>query len=191
MLARDTTQGTTLEILAPYLPYKVEMAWVEAPNDMLGHGYYLRSLSDFEGHEVAISNRASRESFDWYPYSMVLPVLRPFSQLCTPLEDGTIPACQLANLIYAGSEDPITDAEFKDVSAGFGHFNELVVTVDGAGIMCIYSDWLIDTYGNCMVPPAAYDYLRSLHFAVNLEPHQYIAKSPDPTTATIEKGTAG
>lgn len=164
--------GTSLEVLAPYLPYGIEVVNVNVTMNEVHPRGIVRSVRLFT-NGGAILTFAGGDAHS----NNCRPVLKPFSQLCEPLEDGTVPACLLANLIYAGSEEPITDAEFKEVSAGFGHFNELVVTVEGAGIMCIYEDWLIDTYGNCMVPPAAYDYLRSLHFAVGLQPSQFIAKA--------------
>jgi hypothetical protein len=206
MLTREETAGTSLEVLAPYLPYKVEMAWSEAPYDMLGMGYYLRSLSDFEGHEVAISHRASRESFDWYSYKSVLPVLRPFSALCTPLEDGTVPAVEVALMCW-GIQSKGTrhfSGDYKARSLSGGNLIE-VTNHQGTFRASMYHNanesseeyrWSFWRTEEGAAKPAwnqhgVIDYLRSKHFAVGLAPHQFIEASPSPSAPTTREKEEG
>lgn len=107
-----------------------------------------------------------------------MPVLRPFSALCTPLEDGPVPALEVAKLI-AG------DAEWSIVKFSKGR---VIVLEDRRGNECVIKDmvspaigWTFDVYAGCTHQSlldvcGAYDYLRSKHFAVGLEPGQFIPK---------------
>ena len=92
--------GTTLEILAPYLPYGIEVAhagWgrgvlssIHAGRPSAGTEHLGRLVVDYKtehGHANKLLSPAD-----------VLPVLRSFADLCTPLEDGTVPAVEVAKL---------------------------------------------------------------------------------------------
>lgn len=163
-MSATATQGTSIAVLAPYLPYGIEMAWVEAPYDMLGKGHCLCSLSSWEGHEVAIGHRAASGMFDWWSYKNVLPVLRSFADLCTPLADGTVPAVQMVAIGSPHLKAITAAIEGEDeihVKAGGGHCARLFKNDFEAGAMGLNQA----------------TYLRSQHFAVGLEPHQYIRKT--------------
>jgi len=179
-MATTTTQGTSLEILAPYLPYGIEIQNSQGKRSRL-----IRLDINDRAESIVVEAGYVGDP------SLALPVLRPFSHLCHQLPDGTVPACVLAQLVVAddvllqdatavlddGDYDEDTDTEYAPdaiyVSAKDEFTGERVEVT-------IYSDWSCDqiTYA-----PAAYiNYLRSQHFAVGLEPHQYVEKTaPAPT----------
>lgn len=209
MLTRDTTQGTTLEILAPYLPYGIEVEVKDVRREghlVLGtelvRGVLIGITNDpleREGRqkqEVAYSPYEKRWLWRWAYPEMITPVLRPFSALVTPLEDGTIPA-----LIVAALAMPeVTCVKAVIINKGFGQYHCVCLGEQGQHYYAIHRNNFESVRGSQVknrLDGHLTDKLRQMHFAlpVNgrplIEGVDYIAKSPAPTTATIEKGTAG
>ena len=157
--------GTTLEILAPYLPYGIELE-TGIDNGLRGRKA-LHSLTKDGYLEVYNIYGGVQATL----FTDVLPVLRPFAQLVEPLPDGTVPAVELAKQLF---DDMV--GEGGEISAGFDHFGNVVVTDGPVCVMCIYPSWLIRVEEGLFAGPAEYDYLRRKHFAVGLQPHQFIEK---------------
>jgi len=173
--------GTTPEILAPYSAHKPEMALVEAPNDLLGKGYYLRAITDFEApNQVAIGHRAT-DSFEWYPFDMVLPVLKPFSAILQDrvtgvsyLEGAALLALPHAAFLGNGCHIALVDAPWMNERCAF-----LTLELSGTSFSAHDGKWyasLGDDFELRMRTPGGHyqqghhlsvlDYLRSQHFAL-------------------------
>lgn len=169
----DTTTplstGTSLEVLKQYVFSKVD-GFTEI--EMLGSKERGRLFGVSSSHAyVAFGNDFQRVSF-----RNLLPILRPFSALCTPLEGGKVPAVALANIILFPFNGWVaTEVNENVIEVGFPGFSRMVVRhmIDGEWAIDVWSGTVHQIPGNMC---AAYDYLRSRHFAVNLEPHQFIAK---------------
>lgn len=177
--------STTLEILAPYLPYGIRVAsqWTDGSNNttgvLLGIDMSVESPVIWTAGENAFRSSCAN----------VLPVLRAFADLCTPLEDGTVPAREFAKLCLGdevGWKKGYAHYQPKDEDEEYGDCEETVEVggddkwePDNRIEVTIYPDWTWYGHGrneNC-APAAAIDYLRSKHFAVGLEPHQFIRKT--------------
>jgi hypothetical protein len=177
--------GTTLEILAPYLPYGIE---VETQRD--GRGT-LRWLSE-DAAKVELS-RFEPNPMRWRFLLEIKPVLRPFSHLATPLPDGTVPAVEVARLavgLRLKSHRP-EQWSWSSVQARFykrHKTNQPYLSIFyplSSGMMSpileVTEDWVFTQSNDCGFDAAVLlDYLRSQHFAVGLEPHQFIAKAAAP-----------
>lgn len=188
--------ATTLEILAPYLPYGIEVEVKDVRREghlVLGtelvRGQLIGITNDplerecREKQEVAYSPFAKRHLWRWAYPGMITPILLPFSALCEPLEDGTVPAVALAYMIFdgmVGDGDP--------VHAGFDHFGNVVVAAGAVRVLSITPDWLFCPEDGNHAGPAEYRKLLEWHFAVGLEPGQYIEKVS--SAAPIDKNTA-
>jgi len=211
MLTRDTQQGTTLEILAPYLPYGIEVEWegggkkkratVRGIDNVFRHARH-RLVPVV--HLVHGDQPAGALSPEW-----CLPVLRPFSALVTPLEDGTVPARRIAEMALEVPDwldqpelnwDKLTAIVDED-DQGLEH---LIVTVPEVArlaqpvMLYMWTDGTVHVHngphGNQL---AIFDQLRAWHFALPVngrplvEGVDYIAKdAPAAASPTLEKGTA-
>lgn len=180
----ESAVGANRKILTPYLDYDIE---IEAINSGTFHSKGKRGIFfDLASETVLRRERYVREDFvcvrwpdssgrDWLPVNDVLPVLRPFSALCTPLPDGTVPSVEIAKLITL---DPLYHkaSYLSDViSSGLPLEFSIEVylpNVDEVSILP-YEDWLIWS-GEEIVPYAVYDYLYWQHFAIGLQRHQFI-----------------
>lgn len=195
--------GTSLEVLAPYLPFGIELAHVEYPNEDLN--YQLKSLSVWPEYQIAIGHPAS-SAFEWIEAKHVLPVLRPFSQLVEPLPDGTIPAELLFEMAFehnytAGLPIGVPNPAYAEC--------EFTAQIMAGGMLSakrfgfgdcelrIYPDWQFARKVDGILrwahhPSAIVDKLRSWHFALPVngrplvEGVDYIAKSA-PATPTKQE----
>jgi len=183
--------ATSLEILAPYLPYGIE---VETGIDDGEHERkQLHGLTQDGYPRTRLHGLEEAASF-----SDMLPVLRPFSALCEPLEDGTVPAVEVAKLVMlvnrpesrtpiASYGEPILKQMGQVVSVDCHRDTSytLELLIDATWAACTVYDFGV-VYAHNML--AVHSYLRSKHFAVGLEPGQYIEKVS--SAAPIDKNTA-
>lgn len=175
--------STTLEILAPYLPYGIEVEY---------HGGGTRHLLNglnFDGNQTWF---AATKSFNgWVEFGLpnLLPVLRSFADLCTPLADGTVPAREVGRIVLENKQPFGRTIDFPSngvfMQSGSARVNAFLVDRDsnnvGAVQLLIDHNYDIEIedhsgalrHGNLI---AAYDYLRRNHFAVGLTADQYIPK---------------
>lgn len=154
--------GTTIEILAPYLPYSIE---VEHNADVFGG----RGREVLEGLN-AFNGWAALSKSGGCPPKNFLPVLWAFPDLCTPLEDGTTPAIEVAKLAFdlADATQNVRD-KFDAAQVSWQIDGALFIKVGGAGFR-IKPNWNVSFYvnGHHHSPEnqaAIIDYLRSKHFA--------------------------
>lgn len=196
----NATRGTSLAVLAPYLPYGIELHTPRVPGLLIGlnGGRFQCPVETCQPEGPSESILRGLFSYD---YAEVLPILRPFSQLCDPLPDGFIPALVVASYLtndwaarYRLEVRPGNlDCIHVDVFEQAGYMDEEEVQVY---VVNLYSDWNWDVlrcdeegecYESCHNPADAIDYLRRNHFAVNLDPIQYIEK-PAATPASGREG---
>jgi hypothetical protein len=175
---------TTLEILAPYLPYGIE---VEACSPD-GFRALFTGISDALPEENPVHVRTVEDGWtsnSCWPYEDVKPVLRSFADLCTPLEDGTVPAIEVAKLatwVPAELEQPhylwlSSGAEHDEDEYGNEYVCVRLCKLNGPNdLLYIFSHWDIVTPNGFSNQFCVFDYLRSKHFAVGLTPEQYIRK---------------
>ncbi|TGE29776.1 hypothetical protein [Hymenobacter metallicola] len=163
--------STTLEILQAYPLGTLE---VEVMNRFSGNSFraWVRGLQvGAVGVEVEKEGANGYTSFHDLEY--VTPVLRSFEDLCIPLEDGTVPAVEVAKII---GPDKYDWARARAESFN-GHKYIVVFHHNGSELFTLYND----DYGlsECSLHDGlrAIAYLRSKHFAVNLTPDQYIRKT--------------
>jgi hypothetical protein len=165
-MATQTTTGTTFEVLAPYLPYGIEL---QNPQGQRSKLIRLDIADKAEGILV-------EAGYVGKP-CLCLPVLLPFSALCTPLEDGAVPAVRVIELERGGPYD------YERYSV---RLNDRVLWLNaGFGWRSVIS---IGDFECQTLSALTAQYLRSLHFAVGLEPSQYVEKSAAPAAPAIEKG---
>ena len=168
---------TTIEILAPYLPYDVE---VETPSGR---------MKVFAMDKWSISATYSKGGTTGFEvgYGEILPVLFGFADLCTPLADGTVPAVEVAKMmirrvcctqqisryelhpqtdgvvVYAYEPVPFQDERI--------YAKAFITDSDGLLVHGKRSEsWPVENLFK------AIDYLRRNHFAVGLTAEQYIRK---------------
>lgn len=102
-----------------------------------------------------------------------LPVLRDFSQLTVPLPTGEVPIQRVIELELNLVCDPARHIKLGSATEAI-FFNE-----HGEAWKVLYwANWL--AVGNMKLATA--DYLRSKHFAVGLDPHQFIEAAPSTPT---------
>jgi hypothetical protein len=93
--------STTIETLAPYLPYGVEVDTEEGRMQIAG--VWLAG-----GHELTCTDLEFGHDYTYAP-EHVTPVLWDFADLCTPLPDGTVPLIELAvSALKAPRRDSMT-----------------------------------------------------------------------------------
>jgi hypothetical protein len=166
-----TTQkvvGTSLEVLAPYLPYGIEI------KHLLFEGRSI-ILQPGDLHHDAIY---FEDMWEWQ-LSECLPVLRPFSALATPLEDGTAPAAiEFARSFVTDQHGMLwSEARIDKVYEN----GDLMLHIPDRHptrydhYYVLHADW-------SGLPLEAYGWLVKNHFAVGLEPHQFIEATPSTPT---------
>ncbi len=156
--------GTTIEILAPYLPYGIEIQ-----HQGWGGRHVLTGLVTGEYAEGAAQAKGAGDVRLGY----VLPVLYDFSDLCTTLPDGTVPAVEVARLALGGEAE---DIDWNTVKARptneEGTQSIDVVSIDGEddyewSLVTISNTFDTDCDGNFTVNHVAIiDYLRRNLFAL-------------------------
>lgn len=168
-------QGTTLEACAPYFLHCLDVLVEDSPE--------LHRVLGWQDDELLIAPLSDLSECAAIHPRHCKPVLRPFSQLCEPLSDGTVPLLSIMKLALPNAEGwgPIrktSEGEFY-VHARIGNQH----------VKCwITDEWDVQLYGWGSYEPfvknqaAILDYLRSQHFAVGLEALQYIAKSASRPT---------
>lgn len=183
----EDTNGTTLEILAPYLPYGIEVFWRTTERGKALN--YATTLKGYlPGSDFALQRNGDIQR--WAAAEELTPVLRPFLALCNPLPDGTVPAVEVAKIIlncqhpFGRTIDFPTDAArmrrnmaeitFWLVSREGNNIANGAVTISDEFDIHVGCGDDMARYGNYN---AAYKYLRRHHFAVGLKPHQFITKS--------------
>jgi len=190
-MSTAATQGTSIEVLAPYLPYGIELqtVWTDGSENMrcVFRGWRHKDLSPYRIDATYIlgDGEDKWEAGISLEPSKALPVLRSFADLCSPLPDGTIAVVELAKFLVADSDDDLSllrathwkknrYIKKEHISVSFplsaGHSRNYLM---------IYSDWFFypGVRHTAFNYAAAINYLRSQHFAVGLEPHQYICKT--------------
>lgn len=105
----------------------------------------------------------------WVLVEQLKPFAKPFAALTQQLPDGTIPAAELAKIIFGDTLVPN-----GELWAGMDWAENLVVVENGAPLYSITKYWVIQCANGLGVGCDAYDYLRSLHFAVGLPETAYI-----------------
>lgn len=180
--------GTTLEILAPYLPYGISLMTPKGEAKLLGlnSGFFqcpveTELLAPEPPTESLLSGR-----YNW-DYEDVTLLLRPFRSLTTKLADGTVAAVEVAKLLLAS----VTDALDWNNATTNEDEDRIEVQVPVRGqypwLLHIQSDATITCYNNVgiekeVVGLTAYDYLRRNLFALPIggqplqEGTDYIAK---------------
>ena len=159
---------TTLETLAPYLPYGIE---VEACSPD-GFRALFTGISDAMPNENPVHVRTVEDGFtgnSCWPYEDVTPVLFGFADLCTPLADGTVPAVEVAKL--NGRPPLLGEYDLRYNVSTRGEVIE--VYINGAFRGTLLEEW--ETTGKWATLKVV-TYLRRNHFAVGLSADQYIRK---------------
>lgn len=163
------TSGTSIEVLSSYLPYNIEVEWYPRGGEPERH--LLTELSTGTGG-CTIGNMFT------VPLRRVLPVLKAFEDLVTPLPDGAVPAEVVAKMAM-GWRLP----DFPNIQS-IEQYTELVkvyftdtlyaVIEDDFEVQILSNGGRWQTNGMHLINA----YLRSQHFALPpLQPSQYIRKS--------------
>lgn len=213
-MEQKSIMGASLEVLAPYLPYGIEVEYV-AESDVFscdkGERSRLISLNWFGSLRARL--QLVNDVRIWVPVTEVLPVLKPFLALCDPLPDGTVPLIEVAKafVYFPGHDDPC--AAMPDWTTATAHIRGEVGELREAHVHWVYREMdSEETYNGCFIinenwagyelteegkeiaGPALHVLLRRYHFAVGLEPHQYISAAPPAApvaAAPAGKGGAG
>lgn len=153
-------QGTSLEVLAPYLPYGIEVETGMGPSriisvDLLRDGPEVETCTteDWVNGEI--------NGTDYYHFSQITPILRPFEALVQPLKDGTVPLYEYVRFMWP-KETTMRHRAYGDY-------------IEVHGSTALYLAKREDFEAGRMHGLGT-AYLRRHHFAVGLQPHQYIAK---------------
>jgi hypothetical protein len=196
-----TVQGTTLEILQAYPLGTLEVALAAAQHMGIRGRITGLGNGDVSGAEVYLQTDERGFSSHWTTPSRLLPVLRPFSQLCDLLPDGTVAAVEVAKMVMAANRpesqtpiasyaDAITKQSGQIISVECHRATSytLEVLIDATWAVCTVYDHGI-WHAHNMV--AIVDYLRRNQFALPIngrpliEGVDYIAKTA--ACPTIEK----
>ena len=165
--------STTLEILAPYLPYGIRVAsqWTDGSNNTTGV-----LLGIDMSVESPVIWRDGEHDFR-SSYANVLPVLRSFEDLQKETVFSRPILKELAQL-FVGERVPIIAGPYiyaDCIDEILGSVTVTISTREDDRLECtIWSDGTGEVDGQ---PLQLSDYLRSKHFAVGLEPHQFIRKT--------------
>jgi len=152
-----TPTGTSLEVLAPFLPYGIEVQHTGTVNGK----HFSREL-------LALSYRHKSVQIEntwWVDPEQVLPILFPFSALCTPLPSGEIPLYEYVRFMWPKEKD-MYHREYGDI-------------IEVHGSTALYMMKRSDFEAGSLHRLGAL-YLQKLHFACGLNPSQFIAKQPLP-----------
>lgn len=173
--------GTSLEILCQYLAYHPE---AEHVNSNGTHRVKVVSV-DVDAESVYCRELTGGGEWTLNPSELKL-VLHPFVDLVKQLPNGAVPAIEVAKLALVlapenGSPtsrfyvDPASRAEpYISVIAKRERTYDLEIILRPDWSVGLIYDWATVPGNN---GGAVWDYLRSLHFAVGLEPHQYVRKT--------------
>lgn len=175
---------TTLETLAPYLPYNL-------PVEYTGHASHvfqclLIGLNKSHARLKHLDTSITRVDYSSVAIEDVRPHLRSFADLCTPLANGMVPAKVLAAMmINPISGQSISRYELHKQTDGVVVYayepvpfqddrvyaKAFITEADGLLVHGKRGEcWDVDNLFN------AIDYLRRNHFAVGLTADQYIRK---------------
>lgn len=175
--------GTTLEILAPYLPYGIEVETGVGRCRIMALDF---TDADCELEVMTVEDCENGEgSMEYYDYANVTPILRSFEDLCTPLEDGTVPAIEAFKMLpfeedidwskaTARIEEP---APHSRPGHKVLHLFAPVVGEDGGYILAMTNHWTISGAEHTSWPRLFLKALHAQHVAVGLTPDQFIRKS--------------
>jgi hypothetical protein len=173
--------GTTLEVLQNYLFADIDLEYI-AQSDTFGLNEGERgrmiSLNAIDSHRVRV--KLVDGSRVWLPVEKFLPVLKSFDQLCTPLSTGEVPAVEVAKIILEAEQEWRNDGpiDWAGVTAEYDGA-EITIWLHGRAeqLLAIWPQWELQEFREAARPwHAAYDYLRSKHFAVGLTSQDFIRK---------------
>lgn len=163
---------TSIEILQAYPLGTVDVVWASNP---------LQRLGKVVGLSTSCIEVAHAHGSTFYSPDELLPELHSFDQLCTRLEDGTVPAEVVAKMLLAQVVDAL---DWNNVISNEDE-DRVEIQVPIAGrylwLLHIQPDYTITCYNSSGIEKEvtawkATDYLRSKHFAVGLTADQYIRK---------------
>jgi hypothetical protein len=182
-------------ILAPYLFYgiEVETRYADFP-DVRDRGIMtgLRRVGDAVCVDVQVAADAKMHLL---PHEC-LPVLRPLEHVAEPLAEDKIPGIEVAKIVWGqplaeGYREPVSHARYPKInwkkveisfcSSGCYDVYQKVADEELPGrertdvLLSFYRDGRIQCPNGIPIPPAAFEYLRSLHFALDTPPHQFIS----------------
>ena len=169
----NQTISRTLEVLAPYLPYGIEVAVDYADGHAVERGILLgivlggRCMKGRSGY-VEFPDGMSR----WVDLTTFRPILRPFSALCDPLPDGTVPAQVVGNLMLSGRRDR-SDVTYQYIDDDDPTYAYILFSSDSHDELLHLTDFYAANGG---ITGQICDYLRRNQFAVGLTADQFIAK---------------
>ncbi|MBG8552332.1 hypothetical protein [Hymenobacter guriensis] len=183
--------GTTKEILAPYIPYGIGLYITPGLRGKL-IGLTALPCSNPVETEIPGDEAGLLANLYAFEYGETLPVLYPWRYLTTPLADSSIPALVVASMLVNDwasqysyvARDVSLDCISVDVFQQGGYMDE---GDEQVYVVNLYADWNWDvlqiegegeTHTGAHNPAQVIDYLRSQHFAVGLETHQYFNKLP-------------
>lgn len=168
---------TTLQLLQDYPLGTLEVEVFE--HSIIENELGPATLSIGRGKVCALLSHTAREptawvdlGYDerWLPVSQLMPYLKSFDQLCTPLPDKTVPAVEVAKIVTTGSCSTRT-VTFTTTYIGSGWVvdfsNGYFVRIDDTWDMIVGLQ-----HAGKQLPVdlknafAAADYLRFLHFAL-------------------------
>lgn len=188
------TVGTSLEILAPFLPYGIDIQtnWKDGPR--------IGQLSSLNYHQscVGVKLHGEDELQTLLVFELCLPVLRPFSQIAfgskAPVfyEARNCTKELRALLEYAvGCEVDKIAYFFAERTDAGNSLNRIYLQYELSGERLDASFWSDGTALVANIPTQCLDYLRSKHFALPVngrplvEGVDYIAKAPAPPTPSL------
>lgn len=171
MLTREETKkGASLELLALYLPYGIELEMLWFPLDEDRH-----RLSGLDGEKILLSEGKACSP------NACLPVLRPFRHITKRFSDGKIPLVEVARLAlnsnYAPTRRMYQLFDFKQSRIPHPYPDAAYVYVDHRRL-CEHTVKVDKDFNttvsvrssirahDCWNQVAIIDYLRSQHFAL-------------------------
>jgi hypothetical protein len=171
--------GTTLEILAPYLPYGIEVETPRLRGLLLGinAGQFQCPVETRQPEKDAGGILCGLWNYD---FKDITPVLRPFADLGNQANRfRTNAAAHAAMMELAAALNGCDVVEIADAGYSVGHSRERIWLdyQNDDGDLCSGEVWdngaALDANNE---PIQMADWLRRHHFAVGLEPHQFIEK---------------
>lgn len=157
--------ATTIEVLAAYYAHELT---VQHQN---GQHYTLIGL---EGDKTAVVSQGYGHGKSRVAPTSLTPCLLPFEELCTPLEDRTVPAVEVAKIQWP-TRKPVKATWHKE---GLElHIWVEVPAESGGRLMRFVYLYASDLQSSLCFSWKAAEYLRRHHFAVGLTPEQFIRKT--------------
>lgn len=173
--------GTSLEVLAPYLPYKIEVENIRQNGfTKQGTRHLLVGLDCTDDFPIKAGSMC-------YKPEGVLPVLRDFSQLTVPLPTGEVPARRIAEMaleVPDWLDQPELDwskltAVVDEDDQGLEHLIITVPEVERLAEPIMLYMWMDGTvhvhngpHGNQL---AIFDQMRAWHFALPVNGRPLVA----------------